>query len=144
MSEGSNDIRARCLVDTGSPGCIFSRAIAEALYVDMSPGGGPDRSLRILGGVHRARVSTATLELPPFEGLHWTAEVLFLHEDLAISFAGVLGQRGFLDRWVASFNLYDGYFVIEERDAFVQRLGVDPVAEAERIGPVDWDRPTVE
>lgn len=110
----------------------------------MSPSGGSDRPLKILGGKHYARISTATLELPPFEGLHWTTEVLFLQEDLDISFGGVLGHRGFLDRWVASFNFYDGYFVIEERDSFVQRLGVDPVEQVERFGPVDWNRPTVE
>jgi hypothetical protein len=97
-----------------------------------------------LGGVHTARISTATLELPPFEGLHWTAEVVFLHEDLDIAFGGVLGHRGFLDRWVASFNSYDGYFVIEERDSFVNRLEVDPVEYVEGSGQVDWHRPTIE
>lgn len=110
----------------------------------MSPDSSEDRPLKVLGGRHTARVSTATLELPPFEGLHWTAEVLFLHEDLDLSFAGLLGNRGFLDRWVASFNFYDGYFIIEERDAFVERLGVDPIEQVERFGPVDWERPTVD
>jgi MerR HTH family regulatory protein len=38
----------------------------------------------------------------------------------------VLGQEGFLDRWVASFNFYEGFFVIEEHDSFVEPLGVDP------------------
>jgi hypothetical protein len=50
------------------------------------------------------------------------AEVM--NEELDMSFLSVLGQEGFLDRWVASFNFYDGYFVIEARVSFEQRHGV--------------------
>lgn len=83
------------------------------------------------------------MDLPPFQGLSWEAEAAFLVADLQLSFAGVLGQEGFLDRWVASFNYYDGYFVIEERDSFVVRLGVDPF-EVYQQQPFDseWERPT--
>lgn len=109
----------------------------------MSPQAGEDRYLQILGGSHVARLAYVNMELPPFEGLQWTAQAAFLHQDLSLSFGGVLGQQGFLDRWVASFNLYDGYFIIEERDAFVGRLGRDPAEEFGRNMPVDWERPTV-
>jgi hypothetical protein len=47
-----------------------------------------------------------------------------MNEELDMSFLSVLGHEGFLDRWVASFNFYDGYFVIEERVSFEQRHGV--------------------
>jgi hypothetical protein len=47
-----------------------------------------------------------------------------MNEELDMSFLSVLGQEGFLDRWVASFNFYDGYFVIEARVSFEQRHGV--------------------
>lgn len=129
-------------MDTGAPFCIFSRAVAEAVEIDMTPGAGPDRDIHILGGVHRARVAHASLQLAPFERVSWEAECAFLYEDLALSFAGILGQEGFLDRWVASFNLYDGFFVIEERDDFVHRLGIDPTEFINGFYDSEWERPT--
>ncbi|MGC4109828.1 MAG: hypothetical protein QM747_05270 [Nocardioides sp.] len=136
------EIMVRSLVDTGAPFCIFSRAIAEAVDVDMRPGRGLDREIRILGGVHNSRLATVGLQLPPFEGVTWDAECAFLYEDLDLSFAGILGQEGFLDRWVASFNMYDGFFVIEERDDFVQRLGIDPMDFINGFYDSEWERPT--
>jgi hypothetical protein len=136
-----NSIGARCLVDTGAPFCIFGRALAEALDIDMGLRRGEDRLIHILGGSHNSRVAMVQLDLPPFEGLSWETEACFLYADLPLSFVGVLGQQGFLDRWVASFNLAYGYFVIEESDAFHDRLGIDP---AEAMGGYldnEWTRP---
>ena len=143
VSSENRDIRIRALVDTGSQACIFGRAVADALDINVGPGSAPRRRLRILGDVHDAVMAHVTLDLPPFEGLSWEADAAFLVENLDLSFAGVLGQEGFLDRWVASFNYYDGFFVIEERDSFVERLGVDPFEIYQR-GPFDseWDRPS--
>ncbi|HUA40156.1 MAG TPA: retropepsin-like aspartic protease [Streptosporangiaceae bacterium] len=143
LSSAGQEIRVRALVDTGSHACIFGRAVADALEIDVGPGSGPRRRLGILGGVHEAVTAHVIMDLPPFEGLSWEADAAFLIEDLDLSFAGVLGQEGFLDKWVASFNYYDGFFVIEERDSFVERLGVDPYEIYQR-GPFDseWERPT--
>jgi hypothetical protein len=71
--------------------------------------------------------------------LSWEAEVVFLHGDFDVSFVGLLGQEGFLDRWVASFNFYDGYFVIEERDSYVERMPIDVYKEQYDS---DWHRPS--
>jgi Aspartyl protease len=143
LSTDSNEITIRALIDTGSHGCIFGRAVADALEVDVGPRCRPRRQIQILGGVHDAVVARVTLDLPPFEGLSWEAEAAFLVADLDLSFAGILGQEGFLDRWVVSFNYYDGYFVVEERDSFVGRLGVDPYEVYQRQ-PFDseWERPS--
>lgn len=142
LARHDNAIRIRALVDTGAPFCVFGRAIAEALNIDMGLGRGPDRSVHILGGEYNSRLAMVELELPPFTGLTWETECAFLYADLELSFAGVLGQEGFLDRWVASFNLYDGYFVIEERDDFVQRFGVDPIDIVRGNFDSEWERPT--
>jgi hypothetical protein len=137
------EIRIRALVGTGSQSCIFGRAVADALDIDVRSGALPRRSLRILGGIHEAALAHVTTDLPPFEGLSWQAEAAFLAENLDLSFAGILGQEGFLDRWVASFNYYDGFFVIEERDSFIGRLGVDPFEAFQRQAfDSEWDRPT--
>jgi hypothetical protein len=133
----------RALVDTGAPDCIFDVAVADALAIDMSPGAGRDRRLHILGGEHRSRVAMVGLHLPPFDGIVWETEACFLFAELDMSFIGVLGQNGFLDRWVASFNYYDGYFIIEERDEFVGRLGEDPGEIPRPWLDSEWDRPTV-
>jgi Aspartyl protease len=143
LSTDRGEITIRALVDTGSHSCIFGRAVADALDIDVGPGAGPRRQIQLLGDTHDAVVTQVTLDLPPFEGLSWEAEAAFLVADLNLSFAGVLGQEGFLDRWVASFNYYDSYFVIEERDSFVTRLGVDPF-EVYQQQPFDseWERPS--
>ena len=142
LSHYHHDIRVRALVDTGAPFCIFSSAVAEALDIDMGFGRGEDRKIHILGGEHNSRLAMVELELPPFVGLTWTAECAFLYADLELSFAGVLGNQGFLHRWVVSFNYYDGYFVVEERDSFVGRLGVDPAEVVHGTFDSEWDRPT--
>jgi hypothetical protein len=98
VSSGIRDIRIRALVDTGSQSCIFGRAVADALEIDVGPGGAR-RRLRILGDVHEAVTAHVTMDLPPFEGLSWEADAAFLVENLDLSFAGVLGQEGFLNRW---------------------------------------------
>ncbi len=141
LSFFKNSISARCLVDTGAPFCIFGRAMAETLEIDMGLGRGRDRLVHILGASHKARVEMIQLDLPPFEGLSWETEVAFLYDDLDLSFVGVLGQQGFLDRWVASFNLAFGYFVIEEADAFNERLGIDPVQAMSGFFDSEWSRP---
>jgi hypothetical protein len=143
LSTDGGEIKIRALVDTGAPSCIFGRAVADALGINVGPGCTPRRKIRILGDTHDAVIAHVMLDLPPFQGLSWEAQAGFLVEDLNLSFAGVLGQEGFLDRWVASFNYYDGYFVIEERDSFVGRFGVDPY-EVYQQGPFDseWERPT--
>lgn len=142
LAHGPNEMRVRALVDTGAPFCIFGRAAAEGIGIDMGLGRGEDRRIHILGGEHDSRVASVVIDLPPFEGLSWETEACFLYADLELSFMGVLGQQGFLDRWVASFNYYDSYFVIEEGDSFNQRLGVDPEAAAGGYFDSEWDRPS--
>jgi hypothetical protein len=142
LSFGRRVQTIRALVDTGSPYCIMGRAVADALDIDMGIGRGEDKEIHILGGIHNARMAMAGLELPPFDGIVWEANCAFLYGELVQSFLGVLGQEGFLDRWVASFNYYDSYFVIEERDAFVERLGIDPVDYMKGHFDSEWDRPT--
>lgn len=134
--------KIRALVDTGAPFCVMGRAVADALEIDMTPRRREDRTVHILGGEHPAKLATVHLELPPFKGLGWEARCAFLYGELPTSFLGVLGQEGFLDRWVASFNYYDSYFVIEERETFVERLGVDPLEYMSGRFDSEWDRPT--
>ena len=142
ISHGLNETSVRALVDTGSPFCVFGRAAAELIDIDMGAGRGPDRQIHILGSSHRARVANVELELPPFEGLSWDAEVCFLYADLELSFVGVLGQEGFLNHWVASFNYSGNYFVIEEPASFEERIPIDPYETYLEQYDSDWSRPS--
>jgi hypothetical protein len=108
----------------------------------MAPGAGPDTKVRILGAEHTARQATVNMDVPPFEGLSWESHAAFLHGDFDVSFAGVLGHVGLLHRWVASFNYYDNYFVIEERDSYVERMPVDVYQLYQEQYDSDWFRPS--
>lgn len=72
-----------------------------------------------------------SLTLPPFNDLTWDTDVDFFVDDWEMPFEGVLGEHGFLDRWVVSFNRPGGFFVVEEPEAFSQRMPVDPTEEME-------------
>lgn len=115
----------RALIDTGAPYTIFDRGCADALDIDFTRRGARRRLHRIAGGDHQAQVEMVVLRLPPFEDLWWETEVDFLLSELSLPFAGLLGQQGFLDRWVVTFNRYDNYFIVEEPDSFKSRLPPD-------------------
>ena len=80
-----------------------------------------------------------TLTLPPFEDIFWTAQVDFILADWDMPF-GILATEGFLDRWAVTFNRYHNYFVVQEVDAFEERLPIDPFIEFQRTWD-GWDRP---
>lgn len=142
VSFGSRTQRIIALVDTGAVNCIFDRSVGDSIEIDYSPGRGKDRPLSILGREHQAREAIVTLEIPRYPGTTWETLACFLHEELPLSFIGVLGQEGFLDRWVTTFNYYDGYFMLEERDSFVARFDADPADALRPWHDDEWERPT--
>jgi len=120
----------KALVDSGAPFTLFDRATADALGVPIRSSG-DRRSHTICGGRHLAQPESVTLTLPPFGDLTWEADVDFFVDDWGMPFAGILGEQGFLDRWVVSFNRPDGYFLVEEPQSFARRFPVDPTDEYE-------------
>lgn len=135
---GENEWRTKALVDTGAPRTIFDRGAAEALGVDLSDRGA--QRLHFLAGQELYAVpAMVTLTLPPFDDIYWETEVDFLLGDWNMPF-GLLGQVGFLDRWVVTFNHYRNYFVVQQLDDFEGRLPVDPFEEFQKQWD-GWDRP---
>lgn len=108
---------------------IFDSAVAEPLGIRLSQPGSAYEEVTILGGRRKAERHLVHLTLPPFDDMTWETEVLFLRDELQVAFAGLLGTVGFLDRWVVSFNYYDSYFVVEERDVFQDRIPKDMADE---------------
>lgn len=125
LAHGHHEARLVALIDTGAPVTLFDAAMAEAVGIRLGQPGAPSENVTILGGTRKAERHMVHLTLPPFDDVSWETEVLFLREDLDLAFAGCLGTLGFLDRWVVSFNYYDSYFVVEERDSFQERMPKD-------------------
>lgn len=75
---------------------------------------------------------TLSVSVPTFKDLTWETEVGFFYEDWGMPFSGLLGQEGFLDRWVVSFD-YPRSFVMEEKDDFRDRMPVLSPEEVENI-----------
>jgi hypothetical protein len=129
-------VTVRALLDTGAPFTLLDRGTGDALGVDFRARGARRRWHRVGGDRRLAQIESVRLSLRPFDEEWWDAEVGFFVDDWGMPFAGLLGQDGFFDRWVVTFNRYDNYFVVEERDAFIERFDPDQldrlVEEAER------------
>lgn len=141
LDRDGHEIRFRALIDTGAPVTLFDSAIAEALGVRLGQPGAQVEEVFLLGKSRLAERAMVHLTLPPFDDVSWETEVLFLRDELDLAFAGLLGTVGFLDRWVVSFNYYDSYFVVEERDSFVDRIPVDVFEEFQRNFDSEWQPP---
>lgn len=140
LTASGHEIQFSALIDTGAPVTFFDRPIAEALGIKLGEPGAPVEELTVLGGVHKAERHLVLLTLPPFEDVAWETEVLFLRDELDLAFAGCLGTVGFMDRWVVSFNYYDSYFVVEERDSFQERIPKNMAEEFKRFDS-EWSPP---
>ncbi|MDQ6783012.1 MAG: hypothetical protein M3063_06150 [Actinomycetota bacterium] len=94
-------IRAKALIDTGSPRTIFPRGVGDLLSVDFPQYSFEGtKNIRLLGHDWPAISETVTLSLEPFGAdLAWEAEVDFVLED-RLEFA-ILGYD------VASPGSYD-------------------------------------
>jgi hypothetical protein len=127
MKLGTERWSVRALIDTGAPFTLFDRAAGNALGVDYGRIDARREKHTIAGGEWLAQVEEVELTIPAFGDLRWTTEVGFFLHDWGMPF-GILGQFGFLDHWVVSFD-FPYSFVIEQRQRFLDRI---PVVSAEQ------------
>jgi hypothetical protein len=80
-----------------------------------------------------------SVTLAQVTGISWETEIDFILADWDMPF-GLLGQEGFLDRWVVTFNRYSNYVVVQSVSDFESRLPVDPWEVFQRDFD-GWDRP---
>lgn len=97
--------------------------------------------VHLLGRPWPAEFHMVALEIPQFEGYSWETEVAFLIEDIAMPY-GLLGQKGFLDRWTVTFHFHKNYFLVERPDEFEKRMGFDPDHMATGHYDSEWERPS--
>ena len=122
----------RALIDSGAPHTLFSRSTGDALGIDFSSAIAEREQFSIAGSDRLAQLETVQLHIPyrDFAPFTWTAKAGFFLEDWEMPFFGLLGQEGFLDHWVVSFD-YPRSFVIEARESFLTRLPGDALTEEE-------------
>jgi hypothetical protein len=120
---GGHSWQFRALIDSGAPHTLFDRGTGDALHIDYSRGDAERESFKVAGEDRIAQMETVQLKIPygDFAPFEWEARVGFFLTDWNMPFAGLLGQDGFLDRWVVSFD-YPHSFVIEARESFLTRI----------------------
>lgn len=131
--------QVKALIDTGATRCLFPRGAAEAIGIDLpeSAHADPDvhRLHRVVGGDWWSQSERIRMTLPPFDDVTWEAEVDFLLDDPGPLPFALLGQTGFLDHWVVTFNYYRSYMVVEHQDDFETRLPLDQFEELQERFP---------
>lgn len=100
------------------------------------------RRHRLAGAERWAQTEYVEMHLvnTPFDNIWWNAEVDFLLDDWEMPF-GLLGQEGFLDKWVVTFYRYRNYFVIQTMSDYEEKMPVDVFEEFQK-GFDGWDRPS--
>ena len=140
LSLGDQDWRTKALIDTGAPLSVFDHLSAQALGIDTRDSAHKRDKVRIGGDRRGVVLVYVTLALPEFPGMSWTAEAGFFDTEWEAEY-GILGDDGFLDHWVVSFNRYRNYFVVEPIEEWEQRMPVDLEEEFKKLDS-EWERPT--
>ena len=109
--------RTRALIDTGSPITVFDYASAEALLVRFNHAGADFGSIALLGARRQVQFEYVDFRLVDDPEYSWTARVGFITDPtFVMSFQGLLGTDGFLEKWAVTFNKYYDYFVLQHPD----------------------------
>lgn len=92
---------------------MFDYGTAEALGLRLGQAGHRAGRVDLLGRTRQVQFEYVDLSLPDTNGDCWTADVAFIRQvDFQMPFQGILGQQGFLERHIVTFNFYAGHFEI--------------------------------
>jgi len=138
IAANSLEQRPSALIDTGAVRCYFPRGVGEALGFKFSAFD-KDFEAEIGGAPRPVQMKMVTLSLPGDPAAYWETEVAFFLEEWQINY-GILGQQGFLDRFVVSFNYSANYFVVETVESWDERTPPDPFEEFQKEQE-GWWRP---
>ncbi len=95
------------LIDSGADFNLFPGHIADILEIDLRHG----KSEKIGGVAGSAKAYPYALDIG-IQNKFYHAPLVFSHEVTLDKF-GLLGQRGFFDRFVVEFNYTKGYIVLK-------------------------------
>lgn len=138
-NDTNGDWTTAALIDTGAPTTFFDFGMAQALNLRLGQTGAETGSILVLGGHWRVQYETIELSIPGVPEFCWEARVAFVCDpELQMSFQGVLGSRGFLERLAVTFNEYENYFVIESADGYHERVGRHLIDDPTRRSDESW------
>ena len=110
VSFGGQTVPYEVLVDSGADSCIFDAEIGGLLGINIS--NGEERAVSgITGVVEHYYVHTVRIKVG---GKSYPLRVGFLPNIANLGY-GVVGQRGFFDRFIVSFDLLKGEVELRER-----------------------------
>lgn len=100
------------LIDSGADLCLFPRDVAEILGIDV-----PSGEKAIITGIGGNRLPFYFHEIEMlFDQYHVTTKAGFSTSSIGAS--GLLGQRGFFDHFVVSFDHTNGFIDIKKPNLF--------------------------
>ena len=109
ISVGKKSLRYAALIDSGADFCIFHAEIADALGIDIQSGTDIEFAGIQEAGPAKAFLHTVTLTVDDVE---FQTSVGFSYH-LAPYAYGMLGQKGFFDRFSVNFELSKGEIELE-------------------------------
>lgn len=122
--EPNGEWTTRALIDTGAPITVFDRGAGEALLVRFGRSGAQTGSLAILGAHRKIQFENIDLSLAHDPSYAWTARAGFITDPtFQMSFQGILGTEGFLDKWAVTFNKCYDYFDVHSPDEAYDLFG---------------------
>ena len=99
--------------------------------------------IKLLGSQQRIQVECVHLSLPGHPEYEWETDVAFIMDpEFQMPFQGILGSKGFLDRYAVTLDFYNNRFVVERPADWEDRVGRHlEFNPAEQDDP-QWHRPT--
>lgn len=110
LRRAPHSIITTALIDSGSPGTLFTMGLAHALALRLNNAGARIDTVHIGGRPRRAQFEQVELAIPGQPYSAWRGEVGFFLQEWDMPFAGVLGHAGFLQEWVVTLNSAQSWF----------------------------------
>jgi len=111
LCHGTSHKDVLCLIDSGADYCLFHSSIADELGIDMRAGWEKKFGGISAGEPVQAYMHTISMQIQGFAEM-FQFEAGFADSD---AIGGLLGQAGFFDCYMVTFEGYKGRFQVEHR-----------------------------
>ena len=107
------------LIDSGSPACLFTHQVGEAIGVRFGRSGAEYENFEILGRREAAQMERVHVTLGHWPDLSWEMDAWFFLEtwDWKLQVGGIFGTEGFLTEWIVTFLRPFNMFVVASLDS---------------------------
>lgn len=110
------------LIDTGSPACMFTHQVGQAIGVPYQRAGAVYDNFEILGRQEAAQKERVQVRLGQWPDLSWEMEAWFFVRqwDWRLQVGAIFGTEGFLTEWAVTLLRPLNMFVIASPDSLWQ------------------------